>query len=168
MQILESRVARTLHDEHMETLDCLGKLEGELARHRPDQAPREDDRQFGQILARTRALLDAELDSHFRFEEEVLFPLLDDAGDGGLATLLTEEHQTIQSVGRRLSEVADLARRQGLAAEVWRELRLLGLELCERLSAHIQKEEMGLLPIIDSLLDEDQDSALCEQYLLER
>lgn len=168
MQIPESRVARTLHDEHLETLTCLGQLESQLTRFRPDQPPDGDDRQFSTVLGRLHALLKSDLDAHFRFEEDDLFPLLNDAGEDGIVFLLTEEHETIRPIGQRLTELAGLAREEGLTGETWKELRLTGLELCERLQSHIQKEEMGLLPLVDSLIDEEQDSDLCELYLSKR
>jgi len=44
-------------------------------------------------------------------------------------------------------------------------LRALGLELAERLTAHVQKEEMALLPMLEDLLDEDADRELARHAL---
>ncbi|HEX6265821.1 MAG TPA: hypothetical protein VFZ81_02870, partial [Burkholderiales bacterium] len=44
------------------------------------------------------------------------------------------------------------------------EVRLLGLELAERLVAHVQKEEMSLLPALEDLLDEAADGELSAAY----
>ncbi len=38
------------------------------------------------------------------------------------------------------------------------------LELVERLVAHIQKETMALLPMLEDLLDEDSDRELAFAY----
>jgi hypothetical protein len=43
-------------------------------------------------------------------------------------------------------------------------LRATGLELSERLVAHVQKEEMSLLPAIEDLLDEESDAQLALAY----
>ena len=158
------QVARTLHDEHLATLGVLERLEAELARRGHDQIPDAGDQALWRSLAEAGALVDSELIAHFTFEEEALFPLLDEAGDAGISTLLLDEHRTILPIARRVAALGDQAR-HGCTAGSWDELRRLGLELCERLVSHIQKEEMGLLPMVDTLLDEEQDRALSNDYL---
>lgn len=159
------QVARTLHDEHLATLGVLERLEAELARRGHDQIPDVSDQALWRSLAEAGALVNSELIAHFTFEEEALFPLLDEAGNAGISTLLLDEHRTILPIARRVAVLAAQARRDGVTAGSWDELRRLGLELCERLVAHIQKEEMGLLPMVDTLLDEEQDRALSNDYL---
>jgi hypothetical protein len=44
------------------------------------------------------------------------------------------------------------------------EVRILGLELAERLVAHVQKEEMSLLPSLEDLVDETADGELSTAY----
>jgi hypothetical protein len=46
----------------------------------------------------------------------------------------------------------------------WSTLRRSALELAERQVAHIQKEEMSLLPLLEDLIDEDTDRELALAY----
>ena len=45
-----------------------------------------------------------------------------------------------------------------------RELRPLGLELAERIFAHVHKEELGLVPLLEDVLDDEADEALSLAY----
>ena len=108
-------------------------------------------------LARSCAVaLAHEISRHFAFEEEELFPRLAEAGEGDIAELLTEEHVVIRSAAQAFSAA--------LEAQDWRQLRAAGLELSERLNAHVQKEEMSLLPAVEDLLDEETDARLALAY----
>ncbi len=80
--------------------------------------------------------------------------------------LLKEEHETIVPVCEQLITHIKQALTGGFSNESWNVSRLLALELVERLVSHIQKEEMGMLPMIDSLLDEDQDTELSNSYAM--
>jgi len=46
----------------------------------------------------------------------------------------------------------------------WEPLKMLGLELCERLKSHIDKEEVALLPALDAALDQAIDALLIADY----
>jgi len=70
----------------------------------------------------------------------------------------------ILPLARRLAELARRFREGGLSEELWAEFHALGAELDERLVAHIQKEDMGLLPALDDLLEEETDDRLALQY----
>jgi iron-sulfur cluster repair protein YtfE (RIC family) len=140
-------ISRRLHEEHDATLALWGRVEASLAAGRHDPV----------LLKSAASALAQELDHHFRFEEEELFPRLAAAGEGDIGELLQEEHQVIREAGRRfIRRVAE----DPSAAEV----RVLGLELAERLVAHVQKEEMSLLPSLDDLIDETADGELSTAY----
>jgi len=47
----------------------------------------------------------------------------------------------------------------------WDEFRRRGQELCERLLAHVQKEEMALLPLIEESMDADTEARLLHDYV---
>ena len=51
-----------------------------------------------------------------------------------------------------------------MAAE-WTEFRRLGQELCEAIQAHVQKEEMALLPVLEDEMDPDTEARLYQQYV---
>ncbi|HEY0096647.1 MAG TPA: hemerythrin domain-containing protein [Archangium sp.] len=73
----------------------------------------------------------AEVEPHFRFEEEELLPLLDDLGEGGLVTRTWEDHEALRELV--LDSTEPLATR----------LERLGL----RLLAHVHFEESELFPV---------------------
>jgi len=140
-------ISRRLHEEHDATLALWGRVEASLAAGRHDAL----------LLKSAAAALAQELDHHFRFEERELFPRLAAAGEGDIGELLQEEHEVIREAGRRFMDlVKDDPSRN--------EVKVLGLELAERLVAHVQKEEMSLLPALEDLLDEAADGELSVAY----
>jgi DUF438 domain-containing protein len=140
-------ISRRLHEEHDATLALWGRVEASLAAGRHDAL----------LLKGAAAALAQELDHHFRFEERELFPRLAAAGEGDIGELLQEEHEVIREAGRRF---IDLVKDDPSRNEV----KILGLELAERLVAHVQKEEMSLLPALEDLLDEAADGELSVAY----
>lgn len=140
-------ISRRLHEEHDATLALWGRVEASLAAGRHDAL----------LLQTAAAALAQELDHHFRFEERELFPRLAAAGEGDIGELLQEEHEVIRQAGQRfIQSVKEDSSKN--------EVRLLGLELAERLVAHVQKEEMSLLPALEDLVDEAQDGELSAAY----
>jgi hemerythrin-like domain-containing protein len=108
-------------------------------------------------MKRAAAALEHELATHFELEERELFPRLAAAGDADIGELLTEEHGVIREAGRRFIALV----RGGAAL---RELRPLGLELAERIFAHVHKEDLGLVPLVEDVLDDEADEALSLAY----
>ncbi len=141
------QISRRLHEEHEITLALWSRVEASLAANKADAA----------LLRSAAASLTDELDRHFAFEEEALFPRLAAAGEADIGGLLAEEHAAIREAGRRF--IALVKSNPSDAG-----LRPLGLELAERLIAHVQKEEMSLLPSLDDLLDEETDAELTSSY----
>ena len=152
------QVSRTLDEEHRNNLELLGKVEQALGRaSRPDPA-------LSGLIGQFAQSLEHDVERHFRFEEESLFPLMDDAGDGEMAALLVEEHDTIREVAAELLPLARAAAAGTIDDEGWATLRRGALEIVERQVAHIQKETMALLPALDDLLDDDTDRDLTFAY----
>ena len=140
-------ISRRLHEEHDATLALWGRVEASLAAGRHDAV----------LLKSAAAALAHELDHHFGFEERELFPRLAEAGEGDIGELLQEEHEVIREAGKRFMAL--------LAADPNdNDVKILGLELAERLVAHVQKEEMSLLPSLDDLVDEQADAELSASY----
>ena len=146
MEMPIRQVSRRLHEEHQATLALWTRVEAALAAGKADAA----------LMRSAAASLAEEIERHFAFEENELFPRLAGAGEGDIAELLVEEHATIRAAGRRFLASA---RENPLDPD----LKPLGLELAERLVSHVQKEEMSMLPALDDLLDEDTDQALLLQ-----
>lgn len=153
-----SQVSRMLDDEHRSNIALLGKMEqaiGRASRYDPGAAP---------LFAQFVRALENDIDRHFRFEEESLFPRMADNGDGGMASLLTEEHGAIREVAAELLPLARQAAAGNIDDAGWKTLKRDVLELVERQVAHIQKETMALLPLLDDLLDEETDRELAFAY----
>lgn len=154
----EGQVCRALHEEHRAMLDLLDKVEQALRR-----APHHDEA-LGGLLGQFARALEQDIARHFAFEEESLFPLMADAGDGDMAALLVEEHDAIREVAAELLPLARAAAAGPVDEARWVALRRNALELVERQVAHIQKETMALLPLLADLLDEETDRELAFGY----
>ena len=151
------QIPNALDEEHRATLALLDRLERSLARGA--------DSEWAAHARALRGLIDQEIVHHFGFEEDELFPRLAEAGDGGIAALLTQEHDDIREIGAELRPLAQALAEHGTLEPASRAaFRRLVLELVERLVSHIQKETMALLPLLDDLLDEDTDRELAMAY----
>ena len=149
---------RRLHEAHETTLDLMARLEARIARRVP---PLQDASESTFWRALAIALKD-EIRHHFDFEEQRLFPLLDAVGEADIGALLAEEHAIIREVGE--SVLAHATGMPVIEAGAWTALRESAAELVERLTAHIQKEEMALLPALEQALDEVTDRDLSLEY----
>lgn len=156
--MFSSQVSRMLDDEHRTNIALLDKVEqaiGRASRFEPSAAS---------LLAQFVRALENDIDRHFRFEEESLFPRMADNGDGGMASLLAEEHAAIREVAAELLPLSRQAAAGNIDDAGWKTLKRDVLELVERQVAHIQKETMALLPLLDDLLDEETDRELAFAY----
>jgi len=152
------QVSRVLDEEHRANLALLGRVEQAMAR-----APRRDPA-LGALIGDFVRALEQDIERHFRFEEETVFPRLADAGDGDMAALMLDEHAAIREVAAELIPLARAAIAGTIDDAGWTHLRRCTMELIERQVAHIQKETMGLLPALDDLLDEETDRELAFSY----
>jgi hemerythrin-like domain-containing protein len=141
------QVCRRLHEEHEASLALCSRLEATLAAGRSDAA----------LMRAAAAALAGEVERHFAFEEAELFPRLAASGEGDIADLLQEEHVAIRAAAARFIALVK-------ENSFKNELRVVGLELAERLASHAQKEEMSMLPALDELLDEETDHELASAY----
>jgi hemerythrin-like domain-containing protein len=156
------QVSRALDDEHRANLELLGRVEQAFAR-----APRTgnaNDAALAQLAGALGRHIEQDIGRHFDFEERELFPRMSDAGDGDMAVLLAEEHEAIRAVARELAPLASAAAAGDLDDAGWSALKRGALEMVERQVAHIQKETMALLPLLDDLLDEADDRELAFAY----
>ena len=161
-------VARMLHDEHLAAMGLLNRMNDVFLARSHDAPPDIDDISTRNLLSDVSGAISTEISGHFDFEEEDLFPLLEDAGEASISKLLTEEHRIITPLGNQLVAQSKQATRDGFSQESWKEFRHLVTEFIERLSSHIHKEETGLVPLIDEILDEDIDRDLTNKYALSR
>jgi hemerythrin-like domain-containing protein len=155
---LSRQTSHMLHEEHRGNLDLLGRVEVALTR-----APRRDAELVKLIAALSRQL-EQDVERHFDFEERELFARMNEAGEGDIAALLADEHTAIRAVARDVLPLAKSAVAVTLDDAGWDALKRGVLELVERQVAHIQKEEMALLPLLDDLLDDRTDRELAFAY----
>ncbi len=156
------QVSQALDGEHRTNLDLLGRIEQAFAR-----APRSGaaaDPELARLAGAFARHIEQDIGRHFDFEENELFPRLTDAGEGDIAALLTEEHDAIRAVADELLPLARAAAAGTLDNAGFDALKRGSLEMVERQVAHIQKETMALLPMLDDLLDEDTDRELAFAY----
>ncbi|HUT49806.1 MAG TPA: hemerythrin domain-containing protein [Alphaproteobacteria bacterium] len=156
-------VSRIMHEEHMAVVALLERLERFIAGNRA-APPDTDDPATARLLGALTAAIQGEIKNHFAFEEAEIFPRLDEGGPSGMTSILMEEHGVIAPAGERIAEIARAARTDGFSEASWREFCQTGLDFAERLTSHIDKEEMGLIAAIESVLDEETDLALTSSY----
>jgi hemerythrin-like domain-containing protein len=160
-----NHVSRQLHEEHRATVALMERLELLLARHRRGSAPPSGQPEVAQLLFDLATSLETEVQRHFDFEEKELFTYLTAMGDAAIGTHLTDEHAVIRPLGLRVAALGREAMARGFDDARWSEFRQLGQELSERLLAHVQKEEMALLPVLEGTMDADTDARLYEEYV---
>lgn len=160
---LQRQISRKLYEEHVAVLDLLDRFGRALGRLGAGPPPA-DDQVWRVLLGQVGTALEYEITRHFDLEETQLFPRLHARGEGDLAELLFEDHEVIREVTRPLLGLVARAQAGGLDAAGWRALKASGLELVERLSAHAEKEQGALVPLVDEMLDEATDQELWTLY----
>lgn len=153
------QVSRALHADHLASIGLLGRVEQTLSR--PGAAAGTG---LAPLAAEFARFIGQDIDRHFAFEEGELFTRLADAGEGDIAGLLKEEHDAIRAVADDLQPLLRQAVAGDLAGDDLDALRRLALEMVERQVSHIQKETMALLPMLDDLLEDDDDARLAMAY----
>ena len=158
---MQTQIGTLLHEDHMTTIETLQNLEEYLGRHR--KAPQVDDA-VKAMLTRLAATLREEVEKHFGFEENHLFPVFTAQGETGIVMMLTHEHRSILPLATQTADLASEAAASGFTEQSWRDFADTRAELIEREIFHIQKEEMGLLAAISALVAPDVDAKLAVTY----
>jgi hemerythrin-like domain-containing protein len=157
------RTAQLLHEDHQATIEVIEALDQMIARARKNAPDLGDAKVRAALTAATNAI-EEEISIHFAFEEDELFTRLEDMGDVEIGAHLRDEHAAILPLGKEVSQRAKRALDTGFSSTEWVEFRTVTGELIERMFAHIQKEEMALLPMLDELLDSKTDMELAMAY----
>ena len=157
------RTSQLLHEDHQATVEVIEALDALIARSRKS-APDTSDAKVRKALTGATGAIEEEISGHFAFEEEELFTRLEDMGDVGIGTVLRREHQALLPLGSRVADLSRAALENGFTDASWAEFRDAAGELIERMFAHIQKEEMALLPMLEEILDDEDDMKLAELY----
>ena len=156
----DSQIAQVLHDEHLRIIDLMNRLEDLTTGRKAREAPAGDDPATATLLADLNAELQCVAGHHFDFEEENIFPALAAIGDVAIPHMLRQEHDLLRNLSQVMLPMVQTARRDGFTADEWAAFRDLALELVERQITHIQKEEMGLLPALGGVFEEQRDGEL--------
>jgi len=157
------RISQVMHDEHMAASAMLRDVESLLAgagRNPPDAAMAP----VAATLAKAADALEGEVKNHFDFEEAALFPLLAEHGETEIGERLTSEHRIIEPLAEDVICGSRAALAGGFSEESWNTFRVAAAELVRQLSAHIDKEEMALLPMLEDNLDAETDMAFTERH----
>ncbi len=159
-----TELGRMLHEEHLRTLELMNAIEmrisGKQQNRRLDTADADDERLLRDVLA----IVDQEINRHFRFEEDVLFPVLDTAGAGDMTRLLIQEHAGIRPLAETLRTLSATVLENGCDDDTWRKFRYAAMDLVHAVMFHIQKEEMGLIQKLGFFTDRDTDKSLSARY----
>jgi hemerythrin-like domain-containing protein len=157
------RINQVMHDEHMAASAMLRDVESLLAgagRNPPDTTVAA----IAATLTKAADALEGEVREHFDFEEETLFPLLAEHDEAEIGEHLTEDHRIILPLAEDVIAGSRGALASGFSDQGWNAFRTAAAELVERLSAHIDKEEMALLPKLEDALDPETDLAFFERH----
>jgi hemerythrin-like domain-containing protein len=157
------RTAQLLHEDHQATVEVIEALDSLIARSRK-APPDTSDAKVRKALTGAGSAIEEEVSVHFAFEENELFTRLEAMGDVGIGMTLRGEHQALLPLGRKVADMARAALEDGFDDASWAAFRDTAGELIERMFAHIQKEEMALLPMLEEILDDEDDMALSELY----
>ncbi|HXX09811.1 MAG TPA: hemerythrin domain-containing protein [Pseudolabrys sp.] len=160
-----NRISQTLHDEHGATVALMERLEQLLARGRRGGPPDKSDSNVARLLSDLSAGVESEVERHFAFEEDHLFTYLEAMGDAGIGEHLTSEHEAMRPLGKRVAALARAALANGFTPAEWEEFTRLGQELGDLMLAHVQKEEMALLPVIEDNMDSETEARLYQEYV---
>ena len=160
-----NRISQTLHDEHAATVALMERLEQLLARGRRSGPPDMADGNVARLMSDLSTGMEAEVERHFAFEEDHIFAYLEAIGDAGIGEHLTSEHAAIRPIATRVAAIARAAATNGFAPAEWEEFRRLAQELSDGLLAHVQKEEMALLPVIEENMDAETEARLYQEYV---
>ncbi len=162
---LNLNILRTLHEEHAATLGVLERFEKLLTTNNRQTPPDTTDPEIATILRDVAMVIGNDVSHHFAFEETHLFPKFEEFADPAITQMLRQEHELIRPMAARLATLIDEAKSGGFTPESWVEFHETGGEITEREIFHIQKEEMGFLPALDQMLDEDDDGPLQMAYI---
>lgn len=153
----KTETGRLLHDDHARTIDILNRLEDFLERTDGTETVPGTDGDAATLINALHRFLCDEIDQHFDFEEQKVFPVLAQAGAHELAAILTGEHAAMRLLAKRLQHLCVLTIQKGFDADSWLVFRFLSENLSERMFFHLQQEETALLGIVESTLSPETD-----------
>jgi len=159
-----TETGRLLHEDHHRTIDLVNRVEAFLAETSDETVAAITSSAVRALLEDMHQFLAEELEPHFEFEEQAVFPIVRAGGAYALAAALVDEHAAIRPLARRVRAVCAQALQEGFDAEIWPVFRVFAEALADRMVFHLQKEETTLLQAIDAALGADGDRMLAKIY----
>ncbi|MCU0893083.1 MAG: hemerythrin domain-containing protein [Rhodospirillales bacterium] len=159
----DALLSQLLHREHLETLAVAGELEARVDDRRAGPINVGDEADRAQLQALIH-MAEADIGRHYRFEEEVLFPKLAAAGLGPMVEVLVMEHDSVRAIVVPLRTTAEAALADGFTKATWSTFRDGVFDLINSVSFHIQKEELGVIRQLATVLGVDADRDLGRLY----
>jgi hemerythrin-like domain-containing protein len=159
----DALLSQLLHREHLETLAVAGELEARVDDRRAGPINVGDEADRAQLQALIH-MAEADIGRHYRFEEEVLFRKLAAAGLGPMVEVLVMEHDSVRAIVVPLRASAEAALADGFTKATWSTFRDGVFDLINSVSFHIQKEELGVIRQLATVLGVDADRDLGRLY----
>ena len=153
------RLSEILHEEHQRTLVVLDELDGWRGKDMPG-----DINEISKLLKDLIDVAESDITQHYAFEEDHLFPILRVNGAEFMTNMLQGEHTIIRPIAQELSTIAQTALNEGFNAQTWARFQELGFDFIGHETFHIQKEEMGLINALNSMLTPEDEAPLIEIY----
>ncbi len=153
-----------LHREHLAVIGLMFRFRDYLSARPADRPPSDEAAGDLTLLGDLRTALRNEIDRHFEFEETQLFPRLAESGEPGIGVLLRDEHDIMRPWANEVVDLASGVVDRGWTEAAWPRFHEVGSELAGTLISHIQKETMGLLPLLEEILDDETDRTLSVTY----
>lgn len=153
------RLAEILHNEHQRTLVVLDKLDGWRGKDMPA-----DINQIAELLNDLVEVAESDINQHYAFEEDHLFPILKVNGAEFMTNMLQGEHTIIRPIAQEVSELAQTALKDGFTPDTWARFQERSFEFIGHETFHIQKEEMGLINALNMMLSPEVEAPLIELY----
>ena len=160
----KNRVCELLHQDHVATLALARRLEALVTRCK-GQAPELSHSDSMRILSDVSGGVRNEIGRHFSFEELHVFPYLEEIGAPAMGMLLVAEHEILRPLGAELTMMAQHAQEKRLNAEEWSALCRVALEYGEGIRMHAEKEESGLLPLLEKNMEEATEARIYTSYV---
>jgi hemerythrin-like domain-containing protein len=158
-----STLGQVLHEEHFHIVmlfcDLENRVTGPAAQQPLDPADADDRRQLQQLIAALDGVV-----RHNAFEEKELFPLLCRGGVADMVEMLADEHLVMVPLVQRLRGCAGEILDGGIDAGKWRRFCAAAQEFTQQILLHLQKEELGIVQVLDTLLDRQEELRLVHRY----
>ena len=158
-----SKLGQMLHEEHFHIVmlfcDLENRVTGSAAQQPLDPKQPDDRQQLERLIVALNGVV-----RHNAFEEKELFPLLCRGGAVDMVEMLEDEHLVMVPLVKRLRRCAADILDSGADAPKWQCFCAAAQEFTQQILLHLQKEELGIVQVLDTLLDRNEELRLVHRY----